>query len=108
MKDIYYIFIIVATGVGSSLATMYLPTLKRAFKRVLTWFTPKSRTVVETEKPNYITVGEMHSLIEQINGALQNIDAKADEAIKYAKKRDSDRTAKTKQIVIDYLKELQK
>lgn len=60
------------------------------------------------EESKYVTTGELSSLIDQVNGALQNIDVKADEAIQYAKKRDSDRTAKTKKIVVDYLNELKK
>ena len=108
----YYLITIVITGVASSLMTMYLPSIKsmfiNAYKRIVNVFKRKPREVVPTQTPNYITREEYDLLIQQINTALVNLDVKTTEAVEYAKKRDSDRTSKTKQIVLEYLKELQK
>lgn len=115
MIDIYYLLLLVLVSIGSSFITTQMPRIKSVFKRVLTWFKPKSRKVVTQEEPVFVTHKELEILVQQINNALATIDnnskqsiAKAEEALKVSKKRDSDRTSKVKSIVIDYLKELQK
>jgi len=42
MTHIYYIIIIILTGLTSSLVTMYLPSFKRVYKRITTRFKHKS------------------------------------------------------------------
>jgi hypothetical protein len=50
----------------------------------------------------------VQAIIQQTNQSLQAIDQTISEIDKRTKKRDSDRTAKVKAIVLEYLKELQK
>lgn len=84
-------FIYFCLGALSLFVGMLLyPTLQRVFTRIKSMFKRKSRSVASNEMEMRLT-----RLEKQVN-----------EALKYAKKRDSDRTSKTKQIVLEYLKEL--
>jgi len=110
MKEIYYLLLLVITGIGSSLMTMYLPTLKRIFKRYISTSKSKSRTSSINDLEHRIDGLEqmVQAIIQQTNQSLQVIDQTISEIDKRTKKRDSDRTAKVKAIVLEYLKELQK
>jgi hypothetical protein len=44
-----YIIIIIITGLASSLVTLYLPTLKQRYKRILTRREDKMRRMVKEE-----------------------------------------------------------
>ena len=110
MKEIYYLLLLVITGVGSSLMTMYLPTLKRIFKRFISTFnrkSPKSSTM-ELEQRIINLEQVVQTIVNQTNQSFQNVDQSIAELDKRTRKRDSDRTAKVKAIVLEYLKELQK
>ena len=48
MKDIYYLFLLVITALGSSLVTSYLPLIKMRLKQYLTRFKRKQVTDVTT------------------------------------------------------------
>ena len=42
MTHLYYIIVIILTGLASSIVTMYLPSFKRAYKRIIQRFKRKS------------------------------------------------------------------
>ena len=102
MNEMIAMPIVVALIVGTALLTAvvsevlpYVPKWWNAFK---------SRNRRKSNDKDIVDV----IIIAQLQDRIDELEKQVNEAMKYAKKRDSDRTAKTKQIVIEYLKELQK
>lgn len=88
MKEMYYLITIIITGVASSLMTMYLPTLKRGFKRILLRFKRKSLNV---------STNDLNVLIQRI----EKLETKVN-------KRESNQRTFIRQEVKEYLINLQK
>ena len=84
MKEIYYLTLLVLAVIGSSYITAQMPRLKYVFKRLLKRFKSSSQK------------SSIHALEQRITDLEQQI-----------RMREYNRTAKTKKIVINYLKELQ-
>ena len=98
MKDFYYLALIVLTGIGSSVATMYMGTLKRVLKRLF--------------KRNKLSLAQRVDLLERRVELHTRKDKvyldKFDEMEKLFAQRERDRKTKVRKQVIDYLTELQK
>lgn len=92
MTEIYYLLVLVLVSIGSSYITTQMPRLKLVFKRIFTRSKPTAPK----------------ASIAKLEQRITRLEQQLEETIKYAKKRDSDRTSKTKAIVLEYLKELQK
>ena len=98
MEQIYYLFLLVITGIGSSLMTMYLPALKRVFKRV---FTRKSNELARRVE----MLEKRVKLHESKDGVYLK---KFDEMEALFAQRERDRKAKVRKQVLEYLNELKK
>ena len=97
MKDIYFLFFLVLTGVGSSIMTLYAPTMVAHIKRL---FTRKKRT---PQPDCSLMEHNIEVLVEQINDLQQQINNLVE--IKY--NRDRNRKNNIRRDVREYLKELQ-
>ena len=97
MKDIYFLFFLVLTGVGSSIMTLYAPTMVAHIKRL---FTRKKRTPQPDcslmEHNIEVLVERVNDLEEQLNNVVE---------AKYT--RDRNRKNNIRRDVREYLKELQ-
>ena len=73
MKDIYFLFLLVLTGVGSSIMTLYAPTMVAHIKRL---FTRKKRTPQPDcslmEHNIEVLVERINELEKQIGNVAQN------------------------------------
>ena len=97
MKTIYFLFLLVLTGVGSSIMTLYAPAMVRGIKRS---FTRKKRT------PNVDCTLLQHNieeLVEQVNDLQKQLNNVVE--AKYI--RDRNRKSNIRRDVRNYLKELQ-
>lgn len=97
MKDIYFLFFLVLTGVGSSIMTLYAPIMVAHIKRL---FTRKKRTPQPDcslmEHNIEVLVEQVNELKEQMNNVAQN-----------SYRREQNRKSNIRREVRDYLKELQ-
>ena len=97
MKDIYFLFFLVLTGVGSSIMTLYAPTMVAHIKRL---FTRKKRT----PQPDCSLMEHTTAvLVEQVNDLQQQVNNLVE--VKY--NRDRNRKNNIRRDVREYLKELQ-
>ena len=77
MNTIFYLFLIVITGVGSSLMTMYYPQVKRVIKRYMTF----KRKVKPTTSDEQLTqtailalqVARLQETVKEQNEQIDNI-----------------------------------
>ena len=97
MKTIYFLFLLVLTGVGSSIMTLYAPAMLRGIKRL---FTRKKRTSQPDcrlmEHNIEVLVKEVNELKEQMNNVAEN-----------HYRRERNRKNNIRRDVREYLKELQ-
>ena len=102
------LLLVVITATLSSITTMAAPTLVARLKRLK----PRYKANKYKWGKHQLTIEQIFEQIEKrielLNTQNSSFHNRVDEVEKYAKKRDSDRTSKTKKIVVDYLKELQK
>ena len=68
MKDIYFLFFLVLTGVGSSIMTLYAPTMVAHIKRL---FTRKKRT---PQPDCSLMEHNIEVLVEQVNDLQQQVN----------------------------------
>lgn len=98
METIYYLLMLVLVAIGSSITTMYLPRLKRVFKRVF--------------KRNKLTLTQRVELLEKRVTLHERKDKvyldKFDEMEALFARRENDRKTKVRKQVREYLEELQK
>ena len=94
----------VLTASGTFLAGVYWKQLASFYKRLK----PRKKQTIDPNQRIEALEQMVQAIIQQTNQSLQAIDQSISEIDKRTKKRDSDRTAKVKAIVIEYLKELQK
>ena len=97
MKDIYFLFFLVLTGVGSSIMTLYAPTMVAHIKRL---FTRKKRT---PQPDCSLMEHNIEVLVEQVNDLQQQVNNLVE--VKY--NRDRNRKNNIRRDVREYLKELQ-
>ena len=97
MKDIYFLFFLVLTGVGSSIMTLYAPTMVAHIKRL---FTRKKRT---PQPDCSLMEHNIKVLVEQVNDLQQQVNNLVE--VKY--NRDRNRKNNIRRDVREYLKELQ-
>ena len=97
MKDIYFLFFLVLTGVGSSIMTLYAPTMVAHIKRL---FTRKKRTF---DTPYPVMQLQIQALQKQMDDLQQQINNLVE--VKY--NRDRNRKNNIRRDVREYLKELQ-
>lgn len=97
MKDIYFLFLLVLTGVGSSIMTLYAPIMVARIKRL---FTRKNRT---SQPDCKLIEHNIEVLVEQVNDLQQQVNNLVE--VKY--NRDANRKNNIRRDVRDYLKELQ-
>jgi hypothetical protein len=97
MKDIYFLFFLVLTGVGSSIMTLYAPTMVAHIKHL---FTRKKRT---PQPDCSLMEHNIEVLVEQVNDLQQQVNNLVE--VKY--NRDRNRKNNIRRDVRDYLKELQ-
>ena len=97
MKDIYFLFFLVLTGVGSSIMTLYAPTMVAHIKRL---FTRKKRT---PQPDCSLMEHNIEVLVERVNDLQQQVNNLVE--VKY--NRDRNRKNNIRRDVREYLKELQ-
>jgi len=97
MKDIYFLFFLVLTGVGSSIMTLYAPIMTAHIKRL---FTRKKRT---PQPDCSLMEHNIEVLVEQVNDLQQQVNNLVE--VKY--NRDRNRKNNIRRDVREYLKELQ-
>ena len=97
MKDIYFLFFLVLTGVGSSIMTLYAPIITAHIKRL---FTRKKRT---PQPDCSLMEHNIEVLVEQVNDLQQQVNNLVE--VKY--NRDRNRKNNIRRDVREYLKELQ-
>jgi len=97
MKDIYFLFLLVLTALGSSIMTSYAPAMLARIKRL---FARKKRTSQPDcslmEHNIEVLVERMNQLEEQINNVAKN-----------HYNREQNRKSNIRRDVREYLKELQ-
>ena len=97
MKDIYFLFFLVLSGVGSSIMTLYAPIMTAHIKRL---FTRKKRT---PQPDCSLMEHNIKVLVEQVNDLQQQVNNLVE--VKY--NRDRNRKNNIRRDVREYLKELQ-
>ena len=97
MKDIYFLFFLVLTGVASSIMTLYAPTMVARIKRL---FTRKKRT---PQPDCSLMEHNIEVLVEQVNDLQEQVNNLVE--VKY--NRDRNRKNNIRRDVREYLKELQ-
>jgi len=97
MFDIYYLFLLVITAIGSSVATMYVPSLVTRVKRVLR---KKKRNSLEER------VRQLEFRVELHTKKDKTYLDKFDEMEALFNRRENDRKSKVRKQVVEYLEEL--
>lgn len=97
MKDIYFLFFLVLTGVGSSIMTLYAPTMVAHIKRL---FTRKKRT---PQPDCSLMEHNIEVLVERVN----DLEEQLTNVIEAKYTRDKNRKNNIRRDVREYLKELQ-
>ena len=97
MKTIYFLFLLVLTGVGSSIMTLYAPAMVRGIKRS---FTRKKRT------PNVDCTLLQHN-IEELVEKMNELETQINNIIEVKYRREQNRKNNIRREVREYLKELQ-
>jgi hypothetical protein len=97
MKDIYFLFFLVLTGVGSSIMTLYAPTMVAHIKRL---FTRKKRT---PQPDCSLMEHNIEVLVERVN----DLEEQLTNVVEAKYTRDRNRKNNIRRDVREYLKELQ-
>jgi len=96
MKTIYFLFLLVLTGVGSSIMTLYAPAMLRGIKRL---FTRKERT------PS-VDCRLMEHNIEELVERMNELEEQIGNVAKNHYRREQNRKSNIRREVRDYLAEL--
>lgn len=96
MKTIYFLFLLVLTGVGSSIMTLYAPAMVRGIKRS---FTRKKRT------PNVDCTLLQHN-IEEIVERMNELEEQIGNVAKNHYRREQNRKNNVRKTVREYLREI--
>jgi uncharacterized protein YlxW (UPF0749 family) len=94
MKDIYYLLLLVLTGVGSSLMTMYMPRMKAVYRRY--------KMKLKRTKPDH--QAQIISLAKKVVELEKQVDNVAERQAN----REHNLKQRTRQLVREYLEELKK
>ena len=89
---------LIIVAILASILTISIAYTILVFKRFLTWIKTKAT------RPSKPTL----SVSSNVEERIKSLEDEVRELRKYTKVREAGRTAKTKKIVLDYLKELQK
>lgn len=92
MKEIYYLLLLVITGLGSSLMTMYYPYLKRVYRRY--------KAKLKRTKPDY------QSQIIRLTTTIVEMQKQLDNVAERQSNRESNLKQRTRKMVREYLEEL--
>ena len=96
MKTTYFLFLLVLTGVGSSIMTLYAPAFVSHIKRL---FTRKKRT---TQPDCRLMEHNIEVLVERVN----EMETMMNEVAANSYRRDQNRKSNIRRTVREYLSEL--
>lgn len=92
MKDIYYLLLLVLTGLGSSLMTMYMPRMKAVYRRY--------KMKLKRTKPDY--QAQIISLAKKVVELEKQVNNVAERQAN----REHNLKQRTRKLVREYLEEL--
>lgn len=99
MKEIYYLLLLVITGLGSSLMTMYYPYLKRVIRRY--------KAKLKRSKPNYqAQIDTYETALVKVARRVAELESQVDNIAKRQSNRESNLKQRTRKMVREYLEEL--
>ena len=101
MKDIYYLLLLVLTGVGSSIMTMYIPRLRAVYRRY--------RMKLKRSKPNVqVQLDGYETLIVNLARKVAELQKQVDNVAERQANRESNLKQQIRKRVREYLEELKK